>query len=338
MNLSERRLFFEKYAANQHTAAEHQAFLRWLAQTSGPELEVALTEYEQLSKPESKVVPPSRLVAGIEARLNQAAESAEPTAVVKQLWPQAAWVAAAVIGLLLLVGGYFSRPISHSPKPTLAYLRKHVPAGHIDSLTLSDGTRIVLNAGSTLTYPVKFAATRRDVYLVGEAYFRVTKNPAQPFVIHSGALQTRVVGTSFNVYAYPRATRQEVTVLTGAVRVSDAGSKQQVALQPAQRAVFEPTTHRLHLVPAAKPSLSVAWRQGQLRFEDAPLDEVLDKVSTRYGVVIRPRAPRLGNCRLTVRFGTETLPEVLQVLSALTHSRHYTDSQRIIWLDGQGCS
>lgn len=325
MNPHQRRLFFKKFAANQHTPAEHQAFLRWLGQASGLELEDALTEYEQLPQPQNVAAPQPRLMAGIEARLNKVTVPTEPAAEVRRRWSRPMWAAAGVIGLLLLAGVHYLLPTSPTPTPALVYRHKRVPASHIDSLTLSDGSRIILNAGSTLTYPVKFVATRRDVYLEGEAYFRVAKNPAQPFVVHSGSLQTRVVGTSFNIYAYAHATRQEVTVLTGAVSVRDAASKQRVALQPAQQAVFERTTGQLHKVRVARPGLRLAWQQGQLRFEDAPLDEVLDKLSIRYGVVIRTRARRLHNCRLTVRFENETLPEVLQVLGALTRSQYFTD-------------
>ncbi|MBC6608802.1 FecR domain-containing protein [Hymenobacter sp. BT188] len=335
MTPQQRRLFFQKFAANQHTPAEHQAFLRWLGQASGPELEDALTEYEQLPAAADEAAPPPRLLAGIEARLHKV--PAKPAVAAKRPWSGRMWAAAAVIGLLLFVGGHYLLLPSSTPTPALVYLHKRVPAGQIDSLTLPDGSRIVLNAGSTLTYPTKFAANRRDVSLEGEAYFRVAKNPAQPFVVHSGSLQTWVVGTSFNIYAYARAARQEVTVLTGAVSVRDAASQQHVALQPAQRAVFERTTRKLRKVRIAKPGLSLAWQRGQLRFEDAPLEEVLDKLSTRHGVLIRPRARRLDNCRLTVHFEDETLPEVLQVLGALTRSRPFTDDQRIIWLEGQGC-
>lgn len=336
MTPHQRRLFLAKYAANRHTRAEHQAFLHWLRQAPESELADALMAYEQIAEPADTAAPSPRLLAGIEAALDAVPPPA--TAVVKPMWWRPLWAAAAVL-LLLLAGGYYLLLPAASPSaPALTYRHKRVPAGQIDSLTLPDGSRIVLNAGSTLTYPAQFAATRRDVYLKGEAYFRVTKNPAQPFVIHSGGLQTRVVGTSFNVYAYPRAARQEVTVLTGVVCVSDPARARQLTLQPAQRAVFERATHALHKVPVARPGLSLAWRQGQLRFEDAPLDEVLDKLSSRYGVVLRARALPLRNCRLTVRFEAETLPEVLQVLGALTHSQPRTDPQHTIWLEGKGCS
>ncbi|UOG73301.1 FecR domain-containing protein [Hymenobacter tibetensis] len=337
MTPQQRRLFLEKYATGQHSPAEQEAFQRWLAQASGEELEQALTQYERLHLPGTEPAAPE-LLAGIEARLDRLLQPAASAPAVRQLWPRLFWVAAAVIGLLLLIGGRYFLPTPSPANTTLAYLHKRVPAGRTDSLMLPDGSEVVLNAGSTLSYPAQFTPTRRDVYLTGEGYFRVTKNAARPFVVHSGKLQTEVVGTSFNVYAYPTATRQEVTVLTGAVRVRDTASQQHVGLRPAQRAVFELATSELRAMPATNPGVSLAWRRGQLRFEDAPLDEVLDKLSVRYGVAIRTRAPRLNKCRLTVRFEGETLPEVLQIVAALTHSRYHTDSPHLIWLEGQGCS
>ncbi len=338
MTPPQRRLFLEKFAADQHTEAEHRAFLRWLQRATGSEMAAALEAYEQLQGPYRSRAPAPRLMARIEARLDRAPLPATPSAGSVPRWPRLLPAVAAAIALLLLAGGgYLLRP--HRPKAgPLVFLHKRVPAGRTDSLTLADGSIIVLNERSTLVYPARFAPGRRDVYLAGEAYFRVAKNPARPFVIHSGRLQTQVVGTSFNVYAYPQAARQEVTVLTGKVVVSYPDDNQHVTLKPAQRAVFEPARHLLRATAVANPALSLAWRRGQLQFEDAPVDEVLDKLSARYGVAIRARAPHLRRCRLTVRFGPESVAEALQVLAALTHSRYHTDSQHTIWLEGPGRS
>ncbi|MBC6991212.1 FecR family protein [Hymenobacter sp. BT491] len=339
MTPSERRLFLEKFAAEQHTAAEHWAFVQWLRQASDQEMTAALEDYERLYSPKRPAAPTPQLMAKIEARLDQSApRAAASLPVTRPLWPRIFAAAAAVVAVLVLLGGDFlirTKPFKAVP---LVYLHKRVPAGHTDSLTLADGSVVVLNERSTFTYPAQFAAHRRDVYLEGEAYFRVTKNPRRPFVIHSGSLQTRVVGTSFNVYAYPRAARQEVTVLTGKVVVSHPFDSQKVNLLPAQHAVFDRASRSLRAAVVGNPALSLAWRRGQLRFEDAPLDEVLDKLSIRYGVAIRARAPRLHRCRVTVRFGTESVAEVVQVLAALTHSRPRTDSQHTIWLEGPGSS
>jgi ferric-dicitrate binding protein FerR (iron transport regulator) len=239
-----------------------------------------------------------------------------------------------VLALLVVCGVYLLR--IPALRPAMVYQQKRTSSNQTVRMTLADGSVVHLNSNSSLSYPRAFRGEIREVYLRGEAYFEIAKDPAHPFLIHSGRLQTRVVGTSFNVYAYPQAPRLEVTVLTGRVLVSDSASGKTVALHPAQKVVLVPTDAGLHLEPAPNPQLSLAWQQGKLRFEQATLAEITDKLALRYGVHITLGSAQLRHCRLTVEFGRESLATALEVLTALTGST-YTQHQQQITLTGAGC-
>jgi ferric-dicitrate binding protein FerR (iron transport regulator) len=324
--------FLAKFAAGQHTPTEHLAFQRWLQRATPEQVREALNRYEELQRLHLPLPAATATMMALEARLD-ALTAAAPEQILplprRMRWLPAA--AAAILVLLVAGAAYFL----HASRPLPALAQRHTAAGETARLTLADGSIVQLNSNSTLAYPATSDAKTREVYLQGEAYFEVAKDAAHPFIIHSGRLQTRVVGTSFNVYAYRHASRQEVTVLTGRVVVTDSSSGRAVALRPAQKAVLSAAAP-LAVELVADPKLSIAWQQGQLVFEQATLAEITDKLALRYGVTIALAAKRLQACRLTVSFAHESLKEALEIITALTGST-YTQHQQHILLTGSGC-
>lgn len=321
--------FLERFAAGQHSEQEHQAFRQWLLHAPPEQVQAALDRYDELQRLHLSTPPPLATVAALEARLDALPVQVEPAA--PRHWQLTVAAAVALLGLCL----YLILPGAWAPA-AVAYQQQQTGPQQTTRLTLSDGSVVHLNSNSSLSYPTAFGAGTREVYLRGEAYFEVAKDPARPFLIHSGRLQTRVVGTSFNVYAYPQARQLEVTVLTGRVVVSDSVSGRTVTLHPAQKAVLTPALTALRREVAPSPQLSVAWQQGKLSFDQAPLPAIVDKLAVRYGVEISLSSARLQQCRLTVEFGPESLAQALELLSALTGST-YTQQQQHITLTGRGC-
>ncbi|QNE39839.1 DUF4974 domain-containing protein [Hymenobacter sp. NBH84] len=322
--------FLEKYAAGRHTEAEHLVFRQWLLHATPAQLEEVLDHYAALQRHRLPQHPAPAAVAALEARLNALAPTPAPAVARRPM----RWLSVAAMVALLLVAGaaYWLR--SARPRPAVAYRQQHTAAGQRARLVLADGSVVHLNGNSTLSYPATFAGNTREVQLRGEAYFEVAKDPAHPFIIHSGRLRTRVVGTSFNVYAYPHARQQEVTVLTGKVVVQDSASTRAVTLRPAQKAVLAASA--LTVEPAPTPAQSIAWQQGRLVFDQAALPEIVDKLGQRYGVRITLNSEQLLRCRLTVEFGQEPLTDALEILSALTGSTYTLQEQHVI-LQGAGC-
>ena len=121
--------------------------------------------------------------------------------------------------------------------PALVYNTIDIPIGGEYQLVLADGTKVWLNADSKLRFPVSFTAERREVYLEGEAYFEVAKDSAREFWVHAGAMDVKVLGTSFNVKAYERLETVATTLVEGSVEVACAGKSFQIV--PGEQFVYD---------------------------------------------------------------------------------------------------
>lgn len=226
-------------------------------------------------------------------------------------------IAAMVAGLMAITGGAFYFMKSRKA-PVVADIAIEVPLRTMKKIILPDSTVIVLNAGSTLKYPETFTGNTREITLEGEAFFDVAPDPRKPFIIHSGALNTTVLGTSFNITAYKHLAQLSVTVLTGKVAVMDTLSQQSVTLLPKQKATFNPATSQLLTSTADNPENAMAWSKGRLVFEETLLPEVAVKLSNKYNIHITLMDKRLSDYRFNGEFETESLDDILKIISTLT--------------------
>lgn len=238
-------------------------------------------------------------------------------------------VAAAVVlglGLVLGLGGPVRRYLSGNERSTAAGTE---PV----RITLSDGTRVSLNAGARLSYPERFSGAQRAVSLTGEAFFEVAENKEKPFVIVTGAVSTRVLGTSFVVNA-PREDSVLVTVLTGKVALSEAGQAgNRLVMTPGERGTYRPG--RLVKTPNPDPNF-LAWQTGILTFRNTPLPVVVRDLERHYRKPIRLGSEALAACRLTSSFNHQPLPEVLAELELVLPLRAESRGDTLL-LTGEGC-
>ena len=154
------------------------------------------------------------------------------------------------------------------------------PAATTTLVTLSDGTRVMLNANSTLEYPASFDdAEVREVRLKGEAHFEVTKNPHRPFVVKAGEMQTQVLGTIFDVKAY-RKDAPKVTLMQGKVKVSNADTE--VEMRPGQTATLQSDK-----IVVSRASSSVSdWLEGDFDMDQVTLAEAMSDIGAWYNKTI----------------------------------------------------
>ena len=154
------------------------------------------------------------------------------------------------------------------------------PAATTTLVTLSDGTKVMLNANSTLEYPASFSDTEvREVHLKGEAHFEVTKNPHRPFVVKAGEMQTQVLGTIFDVKAY-RKDAPKVTLMQGKVKVSNADTE--VEMRPGQTATLQADKI---VVSKASPSAS-DWLEGDFDMDQVTLAEAMSDIGAWYNKTV----------------------------------------------------
>lgn len=157
-----------------------------------------------------------------------------------------------------------------------------VPKGGQYNLTLPDGTKVWLNAASSLIFPARFSGNVREVSLKGEAYFEVAKNEKMPFHVRLDRMDVEVLGTHFNVMAYDDEPAIKTTLLEGSVKLSNG--KSQKILKPGQEGVLGVTDH--FVVRTANMEQAMAWKNGLFIFDDEDMPSIARKLSRWYNVSV----------------------------------------------------
>lgn len=206
-------------------------------------------------------------------------------------------------------------PKNHSQKEAATFNQLVVPYGKQTTLTLADGTRVWINAGSRLVYPVVFEKQKREIYVEGEIYMEVAHDAERPFSVHTGKMDVCVLGTKFYISSYGRDRTQEVVLLSGSVSVAPAGrSDRGIRIVPGQQAILD-TSESLEVREVEAESY-ISWIHGYLPFDNDPLSNILERLSRYYNCRIEctPEAEAL---TLSGKLELKDDPaEVLKILSA----------------------
>lgn len=221
--------------------------------------------------------------------------------------------AAAILVLpLLMAGSYFYLNLPDKDPQTVQYI---VPRGEKSNMILSDGTRIWLNSGSTLSYESNGKQVRK-VYLTGEAFFDVTKNKGKPFLVETENYTIKVYGTQFNVRAYDDMTCSETILKEGMVTISLEGQKT-VKLKPGQR--FFLNKEKRYEISDVNPDLYLNWKENILKISNEELESLVIRIERWYGVKIQIEDfERVKHLRYTLTIKTESLREMLELMKYVT--------------------
>lgn len=202
---------------------------------------------------------------------------------------------------------------------TPIYNKVEIPQGGEYALVLNDGTKVHLNSMSSLRFPVTFGADKREVELVGEAYFEVSKT-GQPFIVHTQGVQVEVLGTTFNVSAYPDEEYQ-ATLVSGSVRV-DAGQGNSLVLKPSQQASLAPGSSDLQ-VRTVDTAFYTSWVRGKINFKDQRLEDIMKTLSRWYDIEVKYADASLKNKRFGCNVNRyESITPFLELLEA-TENIHF---------------
>jgi len=246
----------------------------------------------------------------------------------------AAFVIFLITGFILLNTNKTS-PVSSIEKN---YSEISSPFGSKTKLVLPDSTVVWLNAGSKLTYNEHFGTTNRNTILVGEAFFDVKKSTI-PFIIRANTIQIKVLGTAFNVKAYPEDKTTETSLIRGRVEVTmDKRPGEPIILKPNEKLIVanERTETKLNL-PKKDPKVVISelthiddstiaetsWVHNELIFQDETFREIAHKMERWYGVSIEFKDEEIANERLSGTFTTETIRDALNALEYSTKF-HYS--------------
>ncbi|GAB3976211.1 FecR domain-containing protein [Spirosoma terrae] len=248
----------------------------------------------------------------------------------RRYWSYAAAAALAGLGL------FWFWQLANQTEKHVAFQQVVAPAGQRAHVKLPDGTQVWLNAQSRLRYASTFGQTaQRVVELEGEGYFDVAHDKQHPFIVRSGTISTRVLGTQFNVRAYAEDPDIEVAVLTGKVRVTDA-QRDSVSLLPNQKSHYNRQTHTLHQQTITNANDYRAWTSDQLVLDNLTIAETARLLNRRFAVQIQVPQEKLRHCQITTRFKKPSLPDVLTVLCSYLNATYQQRGSTII-ITGKGC-
>lgn len=239
-------------------------------------------------------------------------------------------IAAAVLVLLGLAGGtaYFFQHRATVTPVEAPLLSSVSPAGKMLKVILADGSEVWLNAGSTLSYPSGFKGGRRDVYLKGEAFFNVTAHPEQPFVVHTDTISTIVLGTSFNIKAYPELNNIRINVATGKVGVV-MGTNTLATLLPDQQLTYHKPDHTF-ATETKDADAANTWRAGSIQLDGVSFDELAAILEHNFGYHLETKRADIRKVRFSMNIMTSSkMDDVMRIVCGITQA-HYKIQERVI--------
>jgi ferric-dicitrate binding protein FerR (iron transport regulator) len=214
-------------------------------------------------------------------------------------------------------------------------------------IVLEDGSQITLQAKSKLNYPQKFSETKREVYLEGEGFFEVQKNPGKPFFVYTGKVTTKVLGTSFHVKSIDGVKKIEVEVVSGRVSVYEKENKTTnkgneingVVLTPNHKVTFFAESNLFVTNIVKNPIIQTPKIQDTrvfFEFDDTPVSMVLDKLREAYGLDILVENEAINKCFLTADITHQPLYTKLDIICAAIGTSYEVKGTTIL-LSGKGC-
>jgi ferric-dicitrate binding protein FerR (iron transport regulator) len=222
--------------------------------------------------------------------------------------------AAAILLPLFLLHQYVVQPMLKTSPPEMITLAS--APGIVTKAVLPDGSEVWLNSQSELVYPTRFTGKKRTVSVSGEAYFKVAADKKNRFnVVMPGDVIVSAFGTEFNIQAYQDERDYQVTLARGNIEVEAAAvrSKRKEVLRAGQKAVLTPQTGEMRIVQA-DTYVETAWKDGKMVFRREKLEIIVQKLSRKFGVIIRLEGDALEDYEYTATFTDETLEDILELL------------------------
>lgn len=219
---------------------------------------------------------------------------------IRKLLPYAA---AASILLFMAAAFYFYKPLSKQNK-IISYQEIIVPKGEIKKVLLPDGSLVYINSDSRIKYDSCFSGKKREIFLEGEAYFDVKHNENKPFVVHANENDITVLGTSFNVYAYPNENIFRTSLERGKIALSHNNGKE-IELKVNQTYLLLKNTNEIKLFETANIEDYSAWKDGKILFKNHKFTDILKKLERTHNLTFVLHNKDVGSCNYTGCFTTK---------------------------------
>jgi transmembrane sensor len=283
------------------------------------ELELLKQWVTQLNLSDGSADLPDEQLVTVKARMYQQLVNARPAAIRRHLPYRRLLVAASWLVIVsTAVLYYYIKPAGaqrHKQEPQLTVIENLLPG--IRRITLPDGSQVCLNMNSRLEFdPSRFNHTERLLKLSGEGYFEVVPSikpgtdTRVPFIVETGSLRTRVLGTAFNIEAYTHESEVRVSLVHGKIALDDTATDRTTILSPNHSLRYSRQTQSWEVLPVEAANVAL-WTKGYLVFNEVPLQEALRRIGDRYRITIECDQALVQNKRITAGFQHSTWPMVL---------------------------
>lgn len=204
-------------------------------------------------------------------------------------------------------------------------------------INLPDGSSVILNENSKLEISDSFGSNRkREVYLHGEAYFDITHDQNRPFIVHTGKIQTTVLGTAFNIKASPGDKKVIITVTRGKVKVGD-DEKTYNVIVPDEQVVFDESISQ-HVKKPVNAERFIEWTNGDIYFDDVSIKDVAKQLQERFGVSIIFSTEQIKSCKFSATFlKSQSLKQILNIIGEFNQIKYQFKDDKTVILSGFGC-
>jgi len=345
--------YLKQLLAQESWTNEEKAWMQgYLDNADLSELETVAAQSFHADLASEKQEMDRKMSAGILDKIHRRIDAPRPS-FGQRVWMHKRAIAAAAIVIIVAGAGYLLRQVyKNATQDGREIAHSGTGSGHMHQVVtafkerktvqMSDGTLVSLEQGSTLDYPDRFSGKTREIYLKGEGFFEVTPDAAHPFIVHTDLIKTTVLGTSFNVEAYPGGNETRVVVVSGKVKVEviAPGKEQQDAVvMPNQRAVYYELPDRLETQEAAEEATFCQQRRnGKFIYTEVAVAKVVDEMERFYHTPLELQG-NVRNCFWTGHFHTsDNLDKVLSLIAIPLNAsiRKDSASNRYI-IYGAGC-
>ncbi|MEZ2440841.1 FecR family protein [Chitinophaga sp. RCC_12] len=336
----------EKYLSGQCTPQEEKLVLAWYRSfINESEIEISAEEKQRIE---------SRIWSNVTATVG----SGEPETPVVRMWPrQVARLAIAGCFLLAVTSAWYWWSQQRTITPKNIFTQEPIPGGYVSvfnetdnnrEVALSDGSEVRLEPGSIVYYPPAFSGHTRDVYLSGNAFFRIAHDASRHFIVHtSEGVLAEVLGTSFYVSHDKVSHKVEVAVVTGKVSVYErkkkndtlfTASANSIIITPNQKVTYKTENNQFttSLVDDPKP-VTAPEKQPTFSYEDASLEEVLKALEDTYAITIETDNGQFSRCHFTGDITKQHLYEKLDIICQSVQAS-YEVKGTTIYIKGKGCN
>lgn len=244
-----------------------------------------------------------------------------------KVWRNVA-AAAVVVAVVSVSGAFFFAKTFYSESVMIESLTS---AGDMSLIELPDGSQVQTNSGTLLLYPEKFKGNTRTVYLIGEANFKVKKNPDKPFIVKSATVAVTALGTEFNVSAYPENEDIVATLIQGKIKV-DCGNHDPYILTPGQQVTYMKYMKRSMLVDANLQDVT-AWQKGLNIFRAKTVKEILSVLERRFNVTFQYNINQFGEDKYNFSFrGNSDITEIMNIMKEVVQGFDYRIKENVCYI------